>query len=625
MDWPSENDFNLLSEENSDFDVLLSPASVKSDEDEEVFVGPVGHMEKCIATGIDLNCKEEKSVESTETLKWSPLNTDKFVEVFREASLLARRYENHAEEKTKEMGGKIMQNKLVEQFIEESKLNLSLLKDITNSCSPRKMTSIIRSTPLKLHLPGIWNKPEDNSQDCLGIPLKSLKKAAVQATSCSMQSQQNSGDSSSLNNKEIAACSETTNFGEAPIDQPPICEPTQPMTSEKLCPHKPPESKASSSMRKSGAGSAGRPLNCISSSTSSLRTSPSVGRLLSQNMPLNTSKLKAPKNSRIAVPKSKISNSTCVTNAPNTKLMKPANISKLSTPGKVNLQGPGMQTVSNKGLQTIGSTTSKKVDIPVKSIKAGNVPGQDQRSKAKPFLQASQKSNVPSPGNTRSKTTDLKKQSACSAFESGIVASTPDKTLARGILQTPNVPNRRVSMTPGTRLLSGLPTPLNRRLSSIPAFTPRTQPRPGSLSRQFTSNRNRSMSASGAVLASSKRKPSEKPKVLCSPNSSGDEIFPPLVPCILDFSPDKPQTTCQEKAKEHASETLIKENLLFEINTKNRLIEDRPLIDLSNTPDQKRIAPLKDLEPLIDFSSPLILLRPADKENVDVNSPLLKF
>ncbi|XP_051889759.1 G2 and S phase-expressed protein 1 isoform X5 [Pristis pectinata] len=540
MDWPSENDFNLLSEENSDFDVLLSPASVKSDEDEEVFVGPVGHMEKCIATGIDLNCKEEKSVESTETLKWSPLNTDKFVEVFREASLLARRYENHAEEKTKEMGGKIMQNKLVEQFIEESKLNLSLLKDITNSCSPRKMTSIIRSTPLKLHLPGIWNKPEDNSQDCLGIPLKSLKKAAVQATSCSMQSQQNSGDSSSLNNKEIAACSETTNFGEAPIDQPPICEPTQPMTSEKLCPHKPPESKASSSMRKSGAGSAGRPLNCISSSTSSLRTSPSVGRLLSQNMPLNTSKLKAPKNSRIAVPKSKISNSTCVTNAPNTKLMKPANISKLSTPGKVNLQGPGMQTVSNKGLQTIGSTTSKKVDIPVKSIKAGNVPGQDQRSKAKPFLQASQKSNVPSPGNTRSKTTDLKKQSACSAFES-------------------------------------------------------------------------------------KRKPSEKPKVLCSPNSSGDEIFPPLVPCILDFSPDKPQTTCQEKAKEHASETLIKENLLFEINTKNRLIEDRPLIDLSNTPDQKRIAPLKDLEPLIDFSSPLILLSPADKENVDVNSPLLKF
>ncbi|XP_072097630.1 G2 and S phase-expressed protein 1-like [Mobula birostris] len=629
MDCPSENDFNLLSEENSDFDILLSPASGKSDEDDEVFLGPVGHTEKCIATGIDLDCKQEKSLQQTDTLNWSPLNTDKFIEVFREANLLAQHYENHAKEKSKAMGSEIIHNKAVEQFIEESKLNLTLLKGIASTCSPRKMTSIIQNTPLKSHLPAIWNKHEDNSQACLGIPIKSPKKAAVQATGCFVQPLQNSLDSSSLNNQEITTCTETTNFKEAPKDRPSIPEPTKPMMSEKICPPKPLESKASGSMRKSDVPSVGKPLNRISSSASSihssLRTSPSVGRSLSLNLPLKTSKLPAPKNSRIAVPKSKLSNSTCVTNAQSTKLIKPPNISKLSTPGKVNRQGPGTQTVPcRESLQRIGSTASKKSDVPVKLSKAENVPGQDQCSKAKPFSQPLQKTSVPSPG-TRSKITELKKTSVFHEFESGIAAGTPNKALARGMLQTPNVPKRRVSMTPGTRPLSGLPTPQSRRLSSIPAFTPRTQPRLGSLSRQVTSKRNRSMSASGAVLERSKQKPSEKPEVLCSPNSSGDEMSAPLVPGILDFSPDKPQTTCKDKAKEHVFEIPGKENLLVEINTKIRPIEDRPLIDLSNTPDQKRIVPVKVLEPLIDFSSPLILLSPVDKENVDVNSPLLKF
>ncbi|XP_072922445.1 G2 and S phase-expressed protein 1-like isoform X2 [Hemitrygon akajei] len=631
MDCPSENDFNLLSEENSDFDVLLSPASGKSDEDDEVFLGPVGHTEKCIAAGIDLNCKQEKSLQQTETLNWSPLNTDKFIEVFREANLLAQHYENHAKEKSEAMGSEIIHDKAVEQFIEESKLNLTLLKGIASSCSPRKMTSIIQNTPLKSHLPAIRNKQEDNSQASLGIPVKSPKKAAVQATRCFVQPLQSSLDSS-LNNQEITACTETTNLKESPKDRPSINEPTKPMTSEKICPPKPPESKASGSMRKSDAPSVGKPLNRISSSASSihssLRTSPSVGRSLSLNLPLKTSKLPAPKTSRIAVPKSKLSNSTCATGAQSTKLIKPPSISKLSTPGKVNRQGPATQTVPcRESLQRIGSTASKKSDVPVKSSKAGNVPGQDQCSKAKPFPQPLQKSSdlqVPSPG-TRSKITELKKTSVCHEFERGIAAGTPNKTLARGMLQTPNVPKRRVSMTPGTRPLSGLPTPQSRRLSSIPAFTPRTQPRLGSLSRQVTSKRNRSMSANGRVLERSKQKTPEKPEVLCSPNSSGDEMSASLVPGILNFSPDKSQTTCKDKAKEHVFEIPGKENLLVEINTKIRPIEDRLLIDLSNTPDQKRIVPVKVLEPLIDFSSPLILLSPVDKENVDVNSPLLKF
>lgn len=624
------NDFNLLSEENSDFDILLSPTSGKSDEEDEVFLESIGHTEKCVAVGIDLNCKEEKSLELPETLNWSPPNMDKFVDVFREANLLAQHYENQVEHKSKEMGAKIMHNKSVEQFIEESRLHLSLLKGFTSSDSPRKMTSVIRNTPLKLHQPGIWNKSGDNSQACLVIPLKSPKKAAVQATNHSLQPTQSSGDSSSLNDDKIAACTETTNFKEVLRDQPPICEPTKSMPSENLCPPKQSGSKTSNSMRKNGGSLTGRALNRVSSSTSSLhsslRTSPSVRRSLSLNKPVNVSRLQAPKNSsRIAAPKSKLSNSTCASNAPSTKLLKPTNTCKLSTAGKVNRQGSGTQAQSNKGLQRISMATSKKIDAPVKLSKSENVLSQDLSSKSKPSLQTAQKSSVSSPGSIRPKITQPKKPLACSTLESNIGVSTPNKPLAGGMLRTPNVTNRRVSMTPNARPLSGLPTPLNRRLSSIPAFTPRTQPRPGSLSQQSTSNRNRSMSASGAVLASNNQKPLEKAQVLGSPNSSGDEMPTPLVPCFLDFSPDKTQTICQEKAKKNAFEVQIKENLLVGVDTKIRKIDDRPLIDLSNTPDHKRIAPLKALESLIDFSSPLILLSPADKENMDVNSPLVRF
>ncbi|XP_069764021.1 G2 and S phase-expressed protein 1 isoform X2 [Narcine bancroftii] len=626
MDLPSENDFNLLSEENTDFEILLSPLSGKSD-DEEVFLGPVGHIEKCVAASINLNCKEEKKSEMIETLNWSPLNTDKFVEIEREANFLAQHFENLAKEKSKEMEGKSLHNKSMELFIKKSKLNLTLLKGVTNSCSPKKMTSVNQSAPLKLHPPGMWNKPEDHSQASLDISLKSPnKKTIVQTTSSSMQPQQNPGDSALLNNIEIAACTETTNVKEVQLDRPPIYEPPKPMTSDKLCIHKPSGLKASSSIRKNDAGVAGHSLNRTSLSTSSLhsnhRTSPPVGRSSSLNMPLNMSNLQAPKNgTRVAAPKTKLSNSTCAATAPNTQLLKPANLSKLSTPGKMTRQGT--QTASNQGLGRINSTTTKKVDVPVKSSKAIN--GQDTWSKAKPFLRAPQKFNVSSPGTARPNKTQPKKPSVCNTFERGTVATTPNKPLPRGMLQTANLSNRRVSMTPDTRQLSGLPTPLNRRLSSIPTFTPRTQPRPGSSAQQSTSNRNRSMSASRAILAGNKQKLLEKPRVLSSPNSSEDEMSLPLVPCILDFSPHKPQTTNQEEVKECAFEMQIKENLLIEINSKNRKGEDHPLIDLSNTPDQKKIVPLKALELLIDFSSPLILLSPADKENVDVNSPLLKF
>ncbi|XP_072327588.1 G2 and S phase-expressed protein 1 isoform X2 [Scyliorhinus torazame] len=681
MDEETGKDFNLLSEENSDVDILLSPASGKSDDDDEVFLGPVRHVEKCVAIGIDLNCKEEESFKSTETVSWSPLNTDQFVEVSREANLLVQHFGGHVEGKSKKMGNKMIHNKVVEQFIEESKLKLALLKGISSPTCPRRETFIVQDSPLRFLPPAIQKSLQVCSSNThSGFPLQSPKKAAAGIINSSVPPLQNCRNPS-LGNNDVA-CTEYTTLREVPPGEQLTCASTK-VTLEKpkpgtgltpsrkkhlnlislsddqsdttgiisdasdSLPHscasgrkngsfapnqvsqpKISGSMASGSVKKHSAGMAVRTLN-HNSSTSSVHSSlhnSASGSRVSVNIPVNSSKLQTSKNgSRVSAPKSK-SSSTCAIDVPKTKLMKPTNTCKLATSGTVNQQGSVMQTLPSKGLQIIGSI-DMKVDTKIRPNKVANVLGRDQCPKAKTSIVASQtskRSSAPSPRTTRPKVTEPKKLLSCSAIESGIEACAPNKPPTRGMLQTPNAQNRPASVTPGTRRLSALPTPLSRRRSGIPTFTPRTQPRPGLSSHQPTANQNYSMSASGAIRAS-EQKTLRKLQVLCSSSSSEEEISPPLVPCFLDFSPDKPQTMCQEKAIEHRSETPVKENLFIEVSTKIKHIEDRPLIDLSNTPDLKRVASMKAPEPLIDFSSPLIKLSPANKENVDVDSPLLKF
>ncbi|XP_038667300.1 G2 and S phase-expressed protein 1 isoform X2 [Scyliorhinus canicula] len=660
MDEETGKDFNLLSEENSDFDILLSPASGKSDDDDEVFLGPVRHVEKCIAIGIDLNYKEEESFKSTETVSWSPLNTDQFVEVSREANLLAQHFGSQVEGKSKKMGNKMIHNKVVEQFIEESKLKLALLKGISSPSCPRRETFIVQDSPLRFLPPAIQKSLQVCSSNThCGFPLQSPKKAAAGIINSSVPPLQNCRNPSFGNND--VACTENTTLREVPPGEQLTCASTK-VTSEKPKPGtgltpsrkkhlnntsssddqsdaagiisdviqpKVSGSKASSSVKKHSASMAVRTLNHTSSTSSvhsSLHNSASGSRAVSVNIPVNSSKLQTSKNgSRVSAPKSK-SSSTCAIDVPKTKLMKPTNTCKLTTSGTVNQQGSVMQTLPSKGLQIIGSI-DMKVDTKIRPNKVANVLGRDQCPKAKTSIFASQtskRSSAPSPRTTRPKVTEPKKLLSCSAIESGIETCAPNKPPTRGMLQTPNAQNRPASVTPGTRRLSALPTPLSRRRSGIPTFTPRTQPRPGLSSHQATANQNHSMSASGTIRAS-EQKMLRKLQVLCTSSSSEEEISPPLVPCFLDFSPDKPQTVCQEKAVEHSSETPVKENLFIEVSTKIKQTEDRPLIDLSNTPDLKRVASMKAPESLIDFSSPLIKLSPANKENVDVDSPLLKF
>ncbi|NWS23799.1 GTSE1 protein, partial [Polioptila caerulea] len=126
------SDFPLLSDEKFDFDLSLSSTSGNED---EVFVGPVGHKERCIAANIE----SRKCVSAfDEKLTWSPLQGEKFVEIFKEAHLLALQIETGSKNKeTKINQSEEEENKIVETFVEDSKSKLKILRNKNIEISPR--------------------------------------------------------------------------------------------------------------------------------------------------------------------------------------------------------------------------------------------------------------------------------------------------------------------------------------------------------------------------------------------------------------------------------------------------------------------------------------------------------
>ncbi|XP_039919387.1 G2 and S phase-expressed protein 1 [Hirundo rustica] len=126
------SDFPLLTDEKFDFDLSLSSTSGNED---EVFVGPMGHKERCIAASIEA----KKCVSaSDDKLTWSPLQGEKSVEIFKEAHLLALKIETGSKNKeTKTSQSEEQENKVVETFVEDSESKLKILRNKNIEITPR--------------------------------------------------------------------------------------------------------------------------------------------------------------------------------------------------------------------------------------------------------------------------------------------------------------------------------------------------------------------------------------------------------------------------------------------------------------------------------------------------------
>ncbi|XP_036093563.1 G2 and S phase-expressed protein 1 isoform X1 [Rousettus aegyptiacus] len=153
-DVPQKDDILLLADEKFDFDLSLS--SLSANEDDEIFFGPVGHKERCIAASLELNTKipEEPLLPASQShFRWSPLPGEKFVEVYKEAHLLALQIESNSKNKAARAARpEDPWSQGVERFIQESKLKMNLFeKENEMKKSPKSLkreTYYLSDSPL---------------------------------------------------------------------------------------------------------------------------------------------------------------------------------------------------------------------------------------------------------------------------------------------------------------------------------------------------------------------------------------------------------------------------------------------------------------------------------------------
>uniref|UniRef100_A0A8C4RTV2 G2 and S phase-expressed protein 1 N-terminal domain-containing protein n=1 Tax=Erpetoichthys calabaricus TaxID=27687 RepID=A0A8C4RTV2_ERPCA len=161
----TDSELPLLSEEKFDFELPLSPLSGKEDnedEDDEVFVGPVGHKEKCVSVNIEMQAEvlSEPHTKSPveQLINWSPLTGDKFVEIFKEAHLLVKQFEkitDNSDEASKE--NIPIRNKNAEQFVEDSDSKLNVFQNVKGTVvSPiKRETFCVQDSPFRILPPAV--------------------------------------------------------------------------------------------------------------------------------------------------------------------------------------------------------------------------------------------------------------------------------------------------------------------------------------------------------------------------------------------------------------------------------------------------------------------------------------
>ncbi|KAM9529092.1 G2 and S phase-expressed protein 1 isoform 1-T3 [Salvelinus alpinus] len=166
MDSHANSEFFSLAEEKFDFDISLSPASSRGDEDDdEVFVGPVCHKERCISVGLETIVKENVSSCPSvgEGPSWSPLAVDKFEEICKEANLLASQLVvNQQQPDVGVTNGTLTLSKEEpkEDFVQDAGAKLGMFrKPVDAVLSPiKRETFCVQDSPLKQLPPAIQQR-----------------------------------------------------------------------------------------------------------------------------------------------------------------------------------------------------------------------------------------------------------------------------------------------------------------------------------------------------------------------------------------------------------------------------------------------------------------------------------
>ncbi|XP_044048779.1 G2 and S phase-expressed protein 1 [Siniperca chuatsi] len=151
MDCRANSDLFFLPDEKFDFDVSLSPASSKGDDDEdEVFVGPVSRKERCVSNNTVSLLEDGSGVRAS----WSPLTGDQLEAVCQEAHRLADQLQSgelsrpHGEDdETTNMTTDNTNDR--EEFVQDAESKLGVLGQTVSALSPiKRQTFCVQDSPM---------------------------------------------------------------------------------------------------------------------------------------------------------------------------------------------------------------------------------------------------------------------------------------------------------------------------------------------------------------------------------------------------------------------------------------------------------------------------------------------
>ncbi|XP_048358028.1 G2 and S phase-expressed protein 1 isoform X2 [Sphaerodactylus townsendi] len=613
------NDFPQLSDEKFDFDLSLSPSSENED---EVFVGPMSHKEKCIAVAVEACVGAGGSIppSSAVNLKWSPLAGEKFAEIVKEAHLVALQLQSGSKTKKKHANQVADQRpESVEKFVQESKSKLKTFE--TSIKTERTPRAVKRETYC------VWESPISQLPHSFQKHSRQPVEEPERKSTYSPSSRRHLKSLGSLEDLLSSKSSIVPDAKVCPLVQDKRRLPTPGKLSMKTIQLKPSNDVQ---MRRNTLSSSSSSRSSMNSSlNSSLSISPKKGKVKTNIV------------AKASTCGSEVSSGT--TKAAMVRSMKLSSVqaSHSDLPGKQE-----KSTCAAKGSPSV-NVAKCKADFESKISVSGI-----QRMSLDPRLHKSAQKMQEGRGRSCSenKMGFTTKEGMSSengavrvlqpiAFLSGgnvgskVASSPPVKQLEEQTVLK-SCSSIKPILTPASIKRSGLPTPVGRRMSGIPARTPKTVPRsiasPNLLPVRQAS---RVLSKKTSEASSKRAKESNVQAAHSSSTSSteGDEFPPQAVAVALDFSPEKSPSHKQDLAENQkpAEETQRKEGLLVDVEIDTppaacQECENKPLIDFFNTPEIIKTLPLKPKEKLQDLGFPLIYFSPeGNKENLD--SPLIKF
>ncbi|KAK5901704.1 hypothetical protein CesoFtcFv8_007038 [Champsocephalus esox] len=683
MDCRADSDMFFLADEKFDFDVSLSPASSKGDEDEdEVFMGPVSHTERCVSVTVASRLENVGGVRGS----WSPLSGDQLDAVCQEAHRLADQLQDRRPNQSANVAADVTADATShgDEFVQDAEVKLGMLAHIPSALSPiKRETFCVRDSPMKQLPPAVQcrllrgsssNTPS-STQPSATRPASTTRHSSVTLPSSSRPA----ATSRLATSTSMAGGKPQLRMGLRGRAALGVVLPSKPATPTTSCSSsksqvektrlQPPRQavggwkRSPSSRPSSRAGSSEDLLSDSASvasdiSDSSFNSSLQGKRMLAPPPKMrNMSGVKAPplQRRRVTERNNTSSSSSSVSSFNSSISLSPAKgklNSSLSGPAPsrpANQSRPRCSTINTQ--QTSSSTIAGRRSMSLQNRKLLEVePVKADRSKPlkrsdstpvqlTPVKRGLEKSTRPlSALTSRSRPEALVLLTPGGGFRGVRNADTPDvskmlkpKALTSvssvDSLQKPSgplTPSAVRSLQGKPQRPSALPTPVKRRMSSIP--TPTTKSRasrlpsnPGSDPAHTPSSIRRDRSCCPAPVEMQEADPVEMPVI--QPFCLEEEELPAAPPTS---SPQPDQSESTEAAAPKESHHKTQEFLLLDLPAPTLLPQEKMLIDLSNTPELIRTSSKScSNSQLIDLTSPLIKWSPEDKR--ENHAPLINL